>query len=70
MYSLVNFYCCKAKYGFKFVKNTFVQKKIKHIGSTYSLIPPKILSKDEKLSIHILKIKQLNTYNFNFLINL
>lgn len=43
-------------------------KRKLNIGSTYSLIPPKILSKDEKL--HILKIKQLITYNFNFLINL
>lgn len=45
-------------------------KRKLNIGSTYSLIPPKILSKDEKLSIHILKIMQLITYNFNFLINL
>lgn len=47
-------------------------KRKLNIGSTYSLIPPKILSKDEKLStgIHILKNKQLITYNFNFLINL
>lgn len=45
-------------------------KRKLNIGSTYSLIPPKMLSKDKKLSIHILKIKQLITYNFNFLINL